>query len=357
MMQKKPSGQGAESNGSSTERPADAPDAPGAREPDGAGRSQSDVPAGAAAPEPGPSEEDRFPIVGVGASAGGLAAFEAFLSALPSDTGMAFVFRSLAKDQGDRAIGIVLSGTGTDGSLGARAIKGEGGLVLAQAPTTAAYDGMPRPVGDIVSNLADYADLEADVHAVVDTLAPQEKEVHTRQGVWYLMRIGPYRTLENVIEGAVITFVDISRHKALEAELRRTHAYAEAIVDTVREPLLVLDREQRVLSANSSFYRHFDMAPAQVEGRLLRVLGEGQWDLPALRQRLAALQADGGKVEDMQVELDFPRLGRRSLLLNARLLDAAADRAGAILLAIEDDTANDHGASRATPDDETSSRP
>jgi two-component system CheB/CheR fusion protein len=197
-----------------------------------------------------------------------------------------------------------------------------------------------RPVGDIVSNLACYEDLEADLQAVLDTLAPQEKEVQSREGAWYLMHIGPYRTLENVIEGAVITFVDISSHKALEDELRRALAFAEAIVDTVREPLLVLDREQRVLSANRAFYRRFGMDPADTEGRMLRALGDGQWDLPALRRQLTVLDSeDVGKLEDLEVELDFAGLGRRTLLLNARLLDAPVGPTGAILLAIEDITA------------------
>ena len=67
-----------------------------------------------------------------------------------------------------------------------------------------------RPVGHIVSNLVGYDRLVADVQAVLDTLVPKEVEVQTKAGAWYLMRIRPYRTLENVIEGAVITFVDIT---------------------------------------------------------------------------------------------------------------------------------------------------
>lgn len=176
-----------------------------------------------------PSVEHRFPIVGIGASAGGLAAFEAFFSAIPTDlqTGMAFVlvqhlapdhksiltdlvqrytrmavmevedgmavrpdcayiippkldmalfngklhlfepsaprglrlpidffFRSLAQDQHEQAICVVLSGTGSDGTLGARAIKGEGGMVMVQTPSSAAYDGMPRSV--LATGLTDF---------------------------------------------------------------------------------------------------------------------------------------------------------------------------------------------------------
>jgi two-component system CheB/CheR fusion protein len=130
-------------------------------------------------PTPIPEPPDSgFPIVGIGASAGGLAAFEAFFSAMPADAepGMAFIngalqlleqiqprgqrlpidyfFRSLAQDQRERAICIVLSGTGSDGTLGIRAVKGEGGMVMVQNPESTEYDGMPRSA--IATGLVDY---------------------------------------------------------------------------------------------------------------------------------------------------------------------------------------------------------
>jgi len=192
-----------------------------------------------------------------------------------------------------------------------------------------------RPVGDVVSNLVPHEDLQADLQEVLRALATREKEVQTRQGAWYLMRIGPYRTLENVIEGAVITFVDISRLKELEAELRKAHAFAEAIVDTAREPLLVLDQRHHVLSANRTFCRRFGTTQAEVAGRALETLGDGQWDNPALRQRLAALQAGGAQFEDFELEYSSAMLGEGTMLLNARLLEPVASHEGAILLAIE----------------------
>ncbi|WP_296703826.1 PAS domain-containing protein [Thiocapsa sp. UBA6158] len=119
-----------------------------------------------------------------------------------------------------------------------------------------------RPVGDIVSNFADDTDLTEEVQAVLGDLLPREHEVQTRQGTWYLMRIGPDRTLENVIEGAVITFVDISERKRSEDAVRATRAFAEAILDAIREPLVVLDADLRVVSANRAFYRHFRLTEA-----------------------------------------------------------------------------------------------
>ena len=76
-----------------------------------------------------------------------------------------------------------------------------------------------RPVGDIASNLVGYASLVTDVQSVLDNLVPREAEVRAKSGTWFLMRIRPYRTLENVIEGAVITFIDITQRKQIEAAL------------------------------------------------------------------------------------------------------------------------------------------
>jgi len=87
-----------------------------------------------------------------------------------------------------------------------------------------------RPVGHLVLNLAGYDDLANDVKTVLDTLAPKEAEVQTRSGQWYLMRILPYRTLENVIEGAVLTFVEIAAQKQAEEKIRTLNAELEGRV-------------------------------------------------------------------------------------------------------------------------------
>ena len=85
-----------------------------------------------------------------------------------------------------------------------------------------------RPVNHIVSNLAGYDRMAEDVKTVLDTLASKEVEVRTKDGLWYNMRIKPYRTLENIVEGAVITFVDINEMKRTAEDLRETQAKLRA---------------------------------------------------------------------------------------------------------------------------------
>jgi two-component system CheB/CheR fusion protein len=194
-----------------------------------------------------------------------------------------------------------------------------------------------RPVSHIVSNLVGYDDLVADTQAVLDTLTPKEMEVQTRSGTWYTMRILPYRTIDNVIEGAVINFVDITVRKHTEAALRETHIrLAEAIAATVREPLLVLDGGLRVVSASTAFFRTFQVTPDVSLGRLLSDLGNGQWAIPALCQLLEEILSHNTVITDFEVTHEFEQIGRCTMRLNARGIFSEVDQSVLILLAIED---------------------
>jgi light-regulated signal transduction histidine kinase (bacteriophytochrome) len=114
--------------------------------------------------------------------------------------------------------------------------------------------------------------------------------------------------------------------------------FAQSIVETVREPLLVLDAELRVWEANASFYQAFRVSPEHTEGRPIHELGDGQWDIPTLRRMLDEVNATGQALRDFEVDHDFPGLGRRAMLLNARRVYREDDHAPMILLAIEDVT-------------------
>jgi len=112
----------------------------------------------------------------------------------------------------------------------------------------------------------------------------------------------------------------------------------EAIVDTVREPLIVLDEALRVVAASRSFYRAFDVTPQETEGRPLYELGNGQWNVPSLRERLAEVIPQHTTVEEFEVEDDFPTIGRRVMLLNARKVFYEGNNSTSLLVAVEDVT-------------------
>src|SRR3984893_11217684 len=115
-------------------------------------------------------------------------------------------------------------------------------------------------------------------------------------------------------------------------------ALAQSIVDTVCEPVVVLDKGLRVIAASRSFYSAFKVSPEETQGRLLYALGDGQWDIPKLRVLLEKIIPEHGVMEDYEVEHEFPNLGHRTMRLNARqaFYERGADTT--ILLGMEDIT-------------------
>ncbi len=152
------------------------------------------------------------------------------------------------------------------------------------------------------------------------------------------MRILPYRTVHDVIDGIVVTFFDVTQLKEAEQRALAAKVYAENIVQTVREPLLVLDAELRVQSANKSFYELFGVSENESKGQVIFDLGNQQWDIPELRRLLGEVLPQNKAVRDFRVEHDFPQLGRRTMLLGAREIPHEKEQAPLILLAIDDIT-------------------
>jgi two-component sensor histidine kinase len=115
-------------------------------------------------------------------------------------------------------------------------------------------------------------------------------------------------------------------------------ALAQAIVDTVDEPVLVLDKELRVIAASRSFYSTFNVSPENTQGKLLYALGDGQWDIPKLRVLLEKIIPEHGEMKDYEVEHEFPGLGQRTMCLKARQVFYEGGSHATILLGIEDVT-------------------
>ena len=116
------------------------------------------------------------------------------------------------------------------------------------------------------------------------------------------------------------------------------HALAHAIVDTIRDPMLVLDEHLRVMAASRSYCRFFEVNHAETDGKLLNEIGGGQWRIPALAEELQRIGTKGDALENFEFESDFPKIGRRVMRLNARLISYQTVAPAAILLAFEDIT-------------------
>lgn len=190
-----------------------------------------------------------------------------------------------------------------------------------------------RSLADLTLRLV-YDQLQQDFQRVLAQLTPVEREVTCDRGRWYLTRLQCYRTGDDRIEGVVITYIDITGRKNAEEEARQARIMAEEVVDTVRNPMLVLGDTLRVQDTNSAFDRMFNLKPGEITGQLIYELKDGQWDIPELRQLLENILPENQSMEDFELEHHFSTLGTRNLLMNARRIDHLQ----LILLAIEDVT-------------------
>ncbi|SMF28269.1 two-component system, chemotaxis family, CheB/CheR fusion protein [Alteromonadaceae bacterium Bs31] len=208
-----------------------------------------------------------------------------------------------------------------------------------------------RPLSDIASNL----DLDQqkllfkDLQKVLDTLIPIEREVQTADGEWFLARIQPYRTLDNVIEGVVLTFTSITsfKHASESAQLARDKLaqteravtqtaleLAEGIIDMVHEPLIVLDKTLLIVSANQAFFKAFNLAALDVVGRKIDEFASKHWSISSLKALLAKVLSEDQAAEAVPVEHKHPAVGECNSLLSARRIVTAAGKTELILFSI-----------------------
>ncbi len=195
-----------------------------------------------------------------------------------------------------------------------------------------------RPIRDIRGNL-DFPGLERRIEAVVDTLVPEDHEVTDQGGHCYSLRIRPYITVENKIDGAVVAIVDVDQVKRTAERLKEARDRAKAIVETVWQPLVVLDPALKVIRANRAFLRMFGKCQENVEGRPLPELGPGPWTDPELVAALRTIPTTGQPLPSHEVDVDLGEHGGRVMQVYACPIDWDDPRDRTmIFLAMEDVT-------------------
>jgi two-component system CheB/CheR fusion protein len=187
-----------------------------------------------------------------------------------------------------------------------------------------------RRLGQISSNLL-LDDLERLIRETIETLVPAERDVQDRAGRWFSLRVRPYKSLDNRLDGAVVTAIDVDAAKRHERQTQLTGNYFKTIVETVRDPLLVLDADLRVRTANRSFCRMYGVSASEAEGRLLYEIGNGEFNTAQLRGMLDDMAA-GRPAADVTIEDPSTQAGARPVVVNARQIDLG-DAASGILLA------------------------
>jgi two-component system CheB/CheR fusion protein len=193
---------------------------------------------------------------------------------------------------------------------------------------------IPSDVGRSVTDLQPQMELPDLRQKLLDAMQGGDRkprDVRDSHGRWYSLRILPSLGPDGKVDGAVLMLIDIDAAK-------RGLDFAEAIVETVREPLVILNQNLQVVKANKTFYATFQAAREETEGRLIYGLGNGQWDIPKLRELLENILPAHATFRDFEVTHDFEHVGRKVMLLNASEIFNPNAQARAILLAIEDVT-------------------
>jgi two-component system CheB/CheR fusion protein len=197
---------------------------------------------------------------------------------------------------------------------------------------------VPSDVGRLITDFQPQVQLPDLRRSLLDAMEGGNRtprDIRDSHGRWYSLRILPSAGPDGKTDGAVMVLIDIDAAK-------RGQDFAEAIVETVREPLVILNQNLQVVKANKKFYETFQSAHQDTEGRLIYDLGNGQWNIPKLRELLENILPAHSTFRDFEVTHEFDRVGRKVMLLNASEIFNPNAQARTILLAIEDATDRKH---------------
>lgn len=210
------------------------------------------------------------------------------------------------------------------------------------SPAEKLFNLMPadlgRPLAGIRHNLV-FPELETFISEAIESGTVREREVQDKENHWYLLRIRPYLTVDNQITGAVLVLVDIDQLKQSERATIEALDYAEAILRTARDPLVILRGDLRVNTANKAFYELFKTSANETDGRLIYEVGNRRWDFPKLRALLSAVLPERSVFNDFEVTVEVPGTGPRTLLLGGRqIIESRGGTLKLILLSFVDIT-------------------
>ena len=190
-----------------------------------------------------------------------------------------------------------------------------------------------RPIGQINPNLV-CDDLEDLIRETIDTITPKEREVQDKAGRWMSLRIRPYKAIDNRLDGAVLSVIDIDVSKRHQSLVEASRSQFRSMIDAVRQPMLILDHGGRIRAANRTFYETFAITPRETEGHDLKQLANGRWGGVVISELFDDVRKAGKTIQRM-ADLEFPKAGKRRVQLTADPLDIG-DPGPEIVIAIED---------------------
>ena len=191
-----------------------------------------------------------------------------------------------------------------------------------------------RPITDIRPKFQ-LPDLGRWVATSMEEVTSKEVEFQDENHHWYSLRIRPYITAEKQLNGAVLSFIDVNDIKSSLELAADARDFAEAVVASMRHPLLVTDKNLRVVSASSAYLERFGVSHKETIGNLIYHLGNGQWGIPQLRQLLEKTIEQGESFDDFAVEHEFEHIGLQRVLVSGRYIAPGKTRAALALMQIE----------------------
>ncbi len=194
-----------------------------------------------------------------------------------------------------------------------------------------------RSIGGVKPEIG-VQNLDELIIEVMDSMTSKEIETQDSSRAWYKLQIRPYRTAENKIDGAVISFIDIDALKRIMTELKQSHEDAVVTIETMPISLLIITSDLKIKLANNVFYEKFKTTKSETEGRRISDLGNGQWNIPEFLKILERTITEKIRFHKFEIEHSFPKIGKKIMILNASYAHLPGSSVDIALLAIEDIT-------------------
>ena len=201
------------------------------------------------------------------------------------------------------------------------------------------FNLLPSDIGRIFNDIRPsikYQNFDSLINEVMDSLETREVESQDENQNWYSIRIKPYKTIENKIDGVIIVLSDINKVKNSLEEFKKIKKYSDAIIETLKDPFIILDSQLKISSANNSFYRTFKSNKKNTVNKFIYDLGDGQWDIPKLREFLDHVLSENKNFDGFYIKHNFPAVGEKTLKLNGRKINSKDGEPNLILLSFED---------------------
>jgi two-component system CheB/CheR fusion protein len=176
-----------------------------------------------------------------------------------------------------------------------------------------------RPISDIRLKLS-ISNLESQVHEVLESLMPKQQEIQDEENHWHELRMRPYLTAEKKIDGVVLTLINIDNVMQSKKDIEKSRNFAESVLETINEPLVVLDADLKVVMTNRAFCKILKVKPSQVVKKPIYEVGNRQLDIPEFQQAMKKVLATGKATGGVIIASDFPEIGKRVLSINIRQL-------------------------------------